>query len=294
MKKLFGLLLVLFVVGGAQGAFANNYCDPCYDPCCDFHVSVYGDYLYWKGCRTDLDYSLDDDNTYYVNPGYDSGWRVGGRLQRCNWDLGARYTSYDSKTKVHETTPRVSTDTDFTYSVDYDVADIELGYSIQLCCDQALIRPFLGAKLAWIDEAYIYSTSDRTETDDKRFEGYGLYAGLEGEFQIYQLNMCQQCIPMSLIGRGSLAALDSHQKEISTEDGGEFNSQRIREEQCIIVPVLEVFAGLNFGGVQCGCVTPSVLIGYEAQLWGNRRFDDNDEIAFLGFSGLVARLSLDY
>ena len=298
MKKSLVLVLGLLLMCITSGAFAiqycdDNVCDPCCDPCCDIHAIVYGDYLYWKACRTDLDYSGNNTGTLYVNPGFDSGWRVGGRVQRCAWDLGVRYTSYDSTKENHEGPPAFQPAALFSYEIDFDVVDIEVGYNLHLDCNQAHLRPFVGAKLAWIDEIFIRKDTD-TDTDKAFFKGYGLYAGLEGNFLLHQAQVCNNCIPISLVGRGSVAILDStsHQENIFLAGSTETTS--LRTEQCIFISVLEVFAGIDIGGTTCYCVTPHFLVGYEAQIWGNKRFDDADELVWIGLGGLVVRLSLEY
>src|SRR5690554_3145819 len=95
VKKFFITAVSCLLIGSTQLSAASwDCCDPCYsescDPCCDWDFCVYADYLYWKLCQGSLEYIDNEDVLHHLEPGYNSGWRVGGRIGCGAWDVGAR------------------------------------------------------------------------------------------------------------------------------------------------------------------------------------------------------------
>src|SRR5690606_2178908 len=75
----------------------RDACDPC-DPCnmdnscnicdldfCDTEFSAYVDALYWKFCRSDLDYGKGNEDGGYVGHDWQWGFRVGGVASLNEW-----------------------------------------------------------------------------------------------------------------------------------------------------------------------------------------------------------------
>lgn len=238
---------------------------------------IYADYLYWKVCRTDLDYTNESGDTYFIDPHFDSGWRIGGLVQKCRLNLEARYTSFNTS----------ETDNTIFFSSDWDIVDITAGYTLLENTDFALLRPFAGAKLAWISEKKnVDSTNDKLS-----FNGYGLSAGLEGRFLLYEGRVCQKSFPLCIVGRGCISVLDSTFRQTLFDETAAPQTRRFHK-QCVYVPVLEIFAGLDIGGLECYRLTPHLLVGYEVQSWLSKKFAGSSQTAFLGIGGLTVRFAL--
>lgn len=285
MKKIMTFLLGILLFESASCA---------QQVCCDMGFAVYADYLYWKVCSTDLSFTDNSNEVFYNNPNYDSGWRVGGRIQKCRWDLSARYTSYNTTKNVSPSEGNFVDNTRVHYDTDWDIVDIEAGYNLDCDCDWAHLRPFAGAKLAWIDNEFEISAPPSLDRTNIHFKGYGLYTGLEGRFLLFNARICNQCIPIHLFGRGSIAVLDSTFNQTNLLSDGSTEEVRNFHDQCVFTPVLEAFAGLDIGGSNYFCLKPHILVGYEVQSWWGRRFNDANGTALTGIGGLVARLTLDY
>jgi hypothetical protein len=291
MKKIYSFvmgLMLLCTTANAQEIYSyepsesRTYCE---ELLCDVDFTVYADYLYWKECRSDLGF----DNTIFVNPDYSSGWRVGGIITKSNWDAGVKYTSFTTSKTASFADP-FANNIQARYDADWDIVDIETGYSLYHDCGQALLRPFAGVKLAWNDELK-ETINSLTEASKLHFEACGLYTGLEGRFMLCNAQFCDTCIPFYLVGRGSAAILKSSFRQNILVNN---SPSETFDKQCIYMPVLEAFIGLDIGGSEIYCVTPHILIGYEVQSWLGRSFHDSSQTANVGLGGLVARLALNF
>ena len=117
MKRIFGkketfemklknvlLALVLaptLLIGSDYGCC--SYAQPdCCDWCSD--ISVYGDWIYWKARRCDLDYAIPISSqdiagdVFKVCPDYESGFRIGLEYECGCFDFGVRYTYFRTET----------------------------------------------------------------------------------------------------------------------------------------------------------------------------------------------------
>ena len=267
--KVFKWIASIALLCNTLPGFALNICDPC-DPCNDMTYSVHADFLWWKVQRGALNISNSDAK--YVNPDYHAGFRLGGRVHCDRWDLGVQWTSFDhDDSKDGE-----------DYDVDYDVVDIEAGYT---CCFDRCpglsFRPFTGVKLAWIDEEF---EEDEQEGD---FKGYGLYIGAEGKLHLCDWEVCDRCIPISLIARASTGILDGEFKVEDDDDD--------RGDECLYVPVHELYLGLDFKFCDFWCGDADFQIGYEVQSWGSfRQMNSDDDQVNFGIGGLVARFGMTF
>ncbi len=281
-------LLITLCTGGLS---ASQY--DCCSSDCDSGFNVYADYLYWKVCESDISYSV-EDTTHYLNPNYSSGWRIGGRYNCNSWDAGARYTDYSNTKKIKVIRLPIEEELEEehiqAFKFDWNVVDIELGYTLSFDCDKYSLRPFAGAKLAWIKDAYDDDYNDNFSKQD--FDGYGLYLGAEGRYLFCSTNVCCNDLEMSLLFRGSYGILDSTSKTKSVDREGEGNS---RKSECLFISTIEVFAGFDVA-IKCSdCFTPHILIGYESHtMLGWREMDSSNDRATLGLGGLVARFSADF
>lgn len=262
--KLFRWIFALMLLSSTPAVYAQNenccpdFCDPCsWFSDCDF--SVYTEYLYWEVCRSDL---INDDE--YVNPDWDHGFRLGGRLSCDCWDLGLRYTYFVTDDEKD----------DEDYDIDYDVVDIELGYSFCADCVRASFRPFAGVKLAWIDEDH--------DDDDNKYRGYGLYFGGSSQWHLCDYEFCNNVTTISIIARGSYGILRS---TFERNDN---------DKECLFVPYLDAFIGLNFSFCDLYCLNGDLSIGYEAQHWDWVETDSSRDTASLGLGGLVLHLGLGF
>ena len=300
MKFLRNLALGV-LLATSQFAYSANNCDPCYtdNECslcdidwCDVSFSAYVDALYWHVCSGDTDRDFNDgENTRFVslNPDYDWGWRIGAAAHWDSWDLGLRYTSFNSKTSEHFFLNFEEQDLDVSFDFDYKVLDLELGRTCCVC-DGLTLRPFAGGKFAWIDvDTENLNTENRFGKMD--YDGYGLYVGLGGRWELCSFSACDWNIPMALVMRLSTGVMDSDFEQTfrtgSLETGFDI-------KDCLFVPVHEVSLGLEFR--MCGlCNTDAFFrIGYEAQDWGWREYDQDDDITHLGLGGLALRFGASF
>ncbi len=249
-----------------------------YDDCSwdNWDFDVYGEYLYWRLSRSDLDPVLG----FYINPDYDSGFRAGLRGGKDQWDIGVCFTSYN--TSKHLTLFDEDAGEELRHQVDFDyqVLDLEAGYTCDFQCGRGQFRPYFGVKIAWIEDRFRHITSGQL-TDDEliNFTGVGLYLGAETRY-----NLCECCVPIALVVSGDIAVLDG----IFTQE--RFDSIPLWEEK-LFVPAFDLFIGLefDFGTVFC-CTDFNLGIGYEVQSWqGWRRYGDVDELADFGLGGLVVK-----
>ncbi len=219
---------------------------------------------------------------------YDWGYRLGGIARWKNWDLGFRYTSLCTEYS------RSSADSDDDddkekFNFDYDVFDIELGYSCCLPCGPMTFRPFLGVKMAWIDDEF---KSDSARGFDKakiEFDGYGLYIGSSARWELCSYCACDRDIPIALIARASTSILRG-EFEQDVEDGG-----NDRDCRCIYVPVHDLYVGLDFTFCDlCGCGDAFFQIGYETQYWGWMEYNEKDDTAHIGMGGMVLRFGFGF
>jgi len=150
MKKIVLMFTGLIM---SMGFLSAQY--ECCEPDCGSGFSVYADYLYWRVCETDLSFSWNTNgtnHTEYLNPCYDSGWRIGGAYRCGPSDIGVRYTDYSNTSKKVLTNPPFSQAGTAVFKFDYHVVDIEVGYTLPFDCDRYFFRPFSGAKSAWVNE----------------------------------------------------------------------------------------------------------------------------------------------
>lgn len=303
MKKvLFAALATLTLVQSA--AFSNSYCDPCdtcYDDCQSFgKFYAYGDWLFWKFRRSDLDYGLTVTQLtptsgpfITVNPAYESGWRIGGGYETCGGlDFQVRYTNYHNHaydryqtgSPIFPTrpspaayelldTPTLYADAD--YNVDYQIVDIELG-SITKDCGESRVRAFLGAKLAYIDQTlnsgYIFNpeefpfvnlfTRERVNLD-----AYGLSAGFDFHRDLgYCLGVYTRGALAFLVGNYDLSHID---ERILSETDAPLVAVDVRESCTCFVGEMEIGAGLDYLVYRSNCGEVVFSLGYEFQLWYN-------------------------
>lgn len=293
--KLFRDLTLLALLCASQFAYSANVnsCDPCATTtecnlcdfnACDVKFSAYADFLYWEVCVGDLTFEEVESITTYQNPNYDCGFRLGAVAAWKNWDLGIRYTSLN-----------VTHERDFEHSsgsakfkFDSDVVDIELGYHCCLGCEGFSLNPFVGTKLAWIDQVH-----DREERGNSKntmdFCGYGLYTGFNTRWELCSFSACGNSTPIALVTRASTGILRSELKSKQ-----EFDSANEKKKLCFIVPVHEAYVGLDFSFCNFSCFDANLQLGYEIQYWGWHEDSSTSDITHLGMDGLVLRFGASF
>ncbi len=309
-----GLLALLTL---SSGAFAgDNYyvtydpCDPCMEnnSCCpnidfcngDFDFKIYGDYLYWRTRRCELDYAIPTTgnstsgpfvgNVYTVCPEYDSGFRVGGIVGSGDLYLEGRYTYYQSSsedsvvdstgnligTRIVDDFPGGASQGAFNfaradYSVHYHAVDALLGYDMDVgrCFDFHL---FTGFKGLFIEQKFNVLYSDAEDIDgpantyssinDKiELDGYGLTLGFDMVYHVYD------CIGLT----GSFAYdvlagnTDRHFSYRNTTDGGQnfTDNANLRDECWRTISGLNLAIGMQYETRICNCYDVVLGAGYE-------------------------------
>lgn len=292
MKHLKVLLALSFILCGsiAHADYTCDPCDPCFQPassdCCDRGFTAYVDALYWHVCSGDAERIVgygEDERLHQIDNSYEWGWRIGGNYHRDNWDFGFRYTSFSSKTTEPFLLEGEYGIFDSYYHLKYRVFDVELGYSCCLC-EGFELRPFAGGKFAtiFVDP---YNLNYPGQESFMEYEGRGLYLGFATRWDLCHFNSCGCNIPLALVSRLSTGVMHSDFTQLGDFD--ELYGERYKE--CLFTPVHEVYLGLELGfdGL---CDTEGFFqIGYEAQYWGWREYDDQDDITHLGLGGMVLR-----
>lgn len=247
--------------------------------------------LIWVTRVTKVVRKVATNYTYYMNPEYKSAWRVGGRYE-CNfWDAGVRYTDFCNTTKRNLSSSPFDEEYTQIFKFDWNVVDIELGYNLPFNSERYILRPFVGAKFAWVKESYRDEQEGYYSKQD--FDGDGLYLGVESRYLFCRKNVCCNDLELSFLFWGSYGILDStsdtHEESITGNDVYD------KKKECLFISTVEVFAGLDLA-IHCSdCFTPHLLIGYESHtMIGWREMDSTNDCATLGLGGLVVRFGLDF
>jgi hypothetical protein len=312
--KLFKWLTAVVLLGTAQMAqSAPTKCGPCYtNPSCNIcdisfcevEFSAYVDVLYWHsrhGGLTDQFYMVDS-----LCPDYDWGYRLGAAASWNGWDLGLRYTSFKNKsnTKVKDPDPLVQDNPPYTkisYKLDLQVLDLEAG---RTCCLRGgiTLRPFAGAKFAWTDskvkrELFPAPAATSPLTTHKYaldFEGQGIYVGMDWRWPLFTMSACERDIPVAFVSRISTGILDGDFKHAYTLNEGETNEDSDSFTQCRVIPVHELYIGLDFRVCDILCMDTFFQVGYEAQYWGWNELSTTGDTSHLGMGGMVLRFGTHF
>ena len=310
--KIKKLVFMLLAATSVSGLGANQcYNDPCgYDAgCCPSFldgVSVYGDYLYWRARKCDLDYAMnynDGVDTQFsgkvhgVRPDWDSGFRVGLAKECGCWSLDVNYlwfrnSSNDSVTNLDgflAGTRLINNLTDidqgaFQYAkgswrLDYDLVNAVAGYHCCSCgCLDANI--FGGFAYAHIDQKFtsLYSETTTVEgaanlydqaTQKWDMDAYGLTFGFK---PVYHFNQC-----FDIFGSFSYSAFAAdYERRFTydqTDNGGVtvVRSVNLRDDCWRISSLVDLSVGLTYSlnnMWDCG-FDAALTVGYEFQQWLN-------------------------
>lgn len=212
----------------------------------------------------------------------------------CNWDVFAQYTYLSntfSRSKSPEGTqllPLVwNLGTPPTDGLSYakgkwrheiNVLDFGLGHTF--CVDKCLMfRPHFGLKATWQKLKYsvVYQYMETTSVTSQDaicfttdFNGIGLRGGLESRINV--------CGCMSFVGNFAFSAVysdlntyrqDQHINDIFSGTSPRVTNVWFNCEHCTLVPVTEIFVGLQWDvPMMCG-YEYYLLLGWEGQVWWN-------------------------
>ena len=329
MRKI-GFLVLLFPFlfsfeARGDGYYSNDcyseYCNPCKD------WVVYGDWLYWRARRCDLDYAVIEfdgdlgmEGPFTVEPSYDHGFCAG--IQKYCGDLffDIFYTYF----RTSATSSITGSSDDFTilstrcapfesvdaikakWCLDYDIVDVLIGY--QLCntnCFQSYY--FGGFKCAFIDQKfknyYIIPNQLQTLTQQVDMNAYGIDLGVGGSYNI--------CNYLDFFVRTSYDVLlgNFSRRSVCVVEPSDIDSN-YKDECWKMVSVFNLSFGLGYDCLfpYCFCSNLGFKIGYEFHQWigqpgfldfipggdGTRTVTLSRRIQSLGFDGLFVRLSLGF
>ena len=229
IKKIYVAITLLSVtaIGHAYGAQtcreSVNCCNPCETTCCG-QGFVSAEFLYWRAFEDGLDICIPQEESNFVttdgfvtsrfvgkgrdiNFKWDPAFRLGagyafGDNCGCDgWDVGVFWTHFHSH--AHASYACAS---HLNWKLDFDVVDLVAGYDHKLNCCFG-IRPFLGLRLARIDQKLHISEGDSsgsfssfpsssfpfsddelfvssTVKNTQDFKGVGPILGLEADWNI--------------------------------------------------------------------------------------------------------------
>ncbi|GAB4230602.1 MAG: hypothetical protein Tsb0021_08740 [Chlamydiales bacterium] len=280
-------------------------CEECdsYE-CCDecLNWTVYGDWLYWRARRCQLDYALPFDGSNAIGrvsevcPKYDNGFRIGVETKLCDAYFGIEYTRY--KTDATSTLSNPNGGIAGTQLIDaytqlsqgsiqlargdwdlcLDQVDLRMGYQIASECDYEA-KVFGGFKFAYIDQDFnsFYSANINPQSEGNNLEyikqqvkmdGYGLELGMCGSY-----NLCRCLNFIGLFSYDILAAdFDRHYiYETMNVDEGAVLRANLRDSCWKLVSVINLAVGLRYDyqNLFCRDVDLSLSLGYEFHHWIN-------------------------
>jgi len=236
---------------------------------------------------------------------YDPGLRVGVVLDlcKCDWDFFSDYTYFyerfgNTASTVTESSGVVppglipliysngglSDLQEATGNWDNRLQVLNAGFGRTFdVCGCFLFRPHLGIKATWqtMKTRIVYDRTANIFTPITRdtlsfrtdFDGVGLRGGFD---TAWIFNRC-----VRLIGNFAMSSVWSdlcqHRQDVRTTvstDGQVLNpitNLDIKENSCVLIPVMELLIGARFDTCLCCCYPAYVMVGWETQIW----FDQN-------------------
>jgi len=268
---------------------------------------------------------------------FEPGFRVGAIIDLgcCNWDFYAQYTwlceKFGKTVSTDQVSPPSNTFVPLIYNQDglsavntatghwdnnLNVLDFGLGRTFEVnCCFD--FRPHLGFKATWqelkYDVTYVRqdSTAVLTTTNihfKTDFDGIGLRGGFDAA---WRFSPC-----FSIVGGFAASAVysdictfrtDSRYVTTDGVDGSVTTNVDLKNEHCVLVPVLELLLGIRWDSRVCDCYDMFVFVGWENQVWFdlNRNIyiqnagDDHNDIQFgphgnVTYQGLTVRAGMGF
>lgn len=281
---------------GCTSCCGEGCCNSCDLPYWAHKHGVFGDWLFLSARGQHVDYATSVDGatatavpvgrTEVLDPGYQSGYRVGGGLaiDRCS-SFTIAYTNYQSSVDgqrqlpgggggapnaflrselAHPNTQNVAADSLFasgTYGIDFQTGDVAFSKTLHGDCNQRL-NGSIGFRYGNLEQdlrvnhAILNNVLVETDID---FHGYGPRAAID-----YERMNCK-----GLLGyfRGGVSLLmgrfDADYRQTSVFSGPQANAGIFEDR---IVPQFELELGT---GWQNECGNFRVTAGYLFSAWGN-------------------------
>ncbi|NGX57415.1 MAG: hypothetical protein K940chlam3_00306 [Chlamydiae bacterium] len=317
--------------------------DPCC--CETANFTLYADFIYWQVRPDATEFvrqggisgsvsqeTSEEGKVFSVGCDFEPGFRIGAifDLNCCEWDAFAQYTfliermthSVNVDFGVTGVAPIIFnlgglTDVNFAkgdWHSDFNAVDFGFGRTFEVNCCYAF-RPHFGLKATWqefkFDVTYERIVSTTTTNMDRillhsEFDGIGLRGGFDAAWKFSS--------SFSFVGGFAVSTLysDWHTERVDwrfivVDDVGGIGVKNVdlKQHSCILIPVVELQAGVQFETETCDCYRIFAMLGYENQVWwGVNRFilfgnsTNNNNITHssgnLTFQGLVLRAGVAY
>lgn len=272
------------------------YAPECSNDCCS-GFSFYGDWLYWRARRSNLDYALPwggsgqqitaSGRVLKVEPDYQSGFRLGFIKEDifCDLDFEVRYThfapsftdSFSSPSEGYAGTHISDVNQNIAagevafanakWAVAYDQVDLILGRSLcsSSCFTSKLFGGFTWARL---DQTFLVNYYNLNPGFDfVQFEhdmdAYGLNLGVSGSFAIFNC--------LDLFGSFWYNALMCNMNRKFGYQSGDAESliSDLKDDAWEMVSVLNFSVGLAYSRSLCWSFLKElqIAIGYELHHW---------------------------
>lgn len=280
-------------------------------PKTDWGISFFGDYLYWavkeeglvyglQATLTDSPYQTIFGNPSKIDPGFNSGMRIGidYNLPNHDLDIAFTWTRYHNAAK-DSISPKPNKET-WVYWVNDSgeltangktSADWDLhlnAYDLELGCaffpkKYLSLRPFIGVRAAWIEQKLevLYTdlgfaplTTIQFESyirsrNYNNFQGYGMRVGLDTKWILGK--------GFSLLGdlAGSLLWSDFSIAQFEKNSFG-YPRSKVREQAEMLTSVAEMFGGVQWEtSLHDDAVDLNFYAGWEMQIWFNQNQFNN-------------------
>lgn len=272
------------------------------------------DLLIWKAHQANLDYAISattdsgsifDGTVHYVDHEYDVGFRIPFSFNTCydGWNINFDFTYFEDTESSRATRPNdgrllatwISPETldDGNFEdidsisarnkIRYNTYDLYLSRPTFLTCHVDM-TPFFGVRVLYLDQ----SQSATLELDGYEYDEYinyyddgeviagGLYGGLRNSFHLCGGLSLATKLGVSLVA-GEIE--NTTYEMLSEEQESGSKNLYVVDERNVILPGLELAAGLNYESCMCGGYV-NLRVGYEFVQWWNtpnnrRYFDDN-------------------
>lgn len=332
-KWILGLVLLPAIFSAKGYGYYNNSCcdsyqNACYGDCFNWlsGLSVYGDWLYWRARRSNLDYALPYNPTantvlgdvYKVEPDYKSGFRF-GIVKECdcvNYEFRYTYFHPSWSNSVSGSNITATRTNDFFHAVGpgsvvfaegkwklrYDQIDLLAGYHLQMC---SCINPRVFGGFTWarvdqeFNSRYIQSSTVFENIDQKLdMDGYGINIGIDTSYPIWGC--------LNFFGAFWYNALWSDFKSNWKYTNTTPFRGDLRDDYWELISVINLSLGLQYNRPVCFCFLKDVgiSVGYEFHHWiempdflaisGSNQQMVLDRRTNLDFDGLFIRVSLGF
>jgi len=228
---------------------------------------------------------------------FEPGFRVGAIIDLgcCNWDFYAQYTwlseCFDKSVGGELTSPATNNFVPLVWNLEtaaqvneakgawdntLNVLDFGLGRTFEVnCCFD--FRPHLGFKATWQEMKYTVTYVEQNDTvttttgiqkHKTDFDGIGLRGGFDAA---WRFSPC-----FSIVGGFAASAVysdlctfrtDERFQTVSGTEGERITNVDIKNDHCVLIPVMELLLGIRWDSRVCDCYDVFVFVGWENQVW---------------------------